>query len=121
MRLIILSIVNLLLVYFSAFADTLPVKADVICDKSGSNNQFKCNLNLDVKDGWKVYFHDEDNESLLNFKLNTEISRNIDNILINWLDSEKYYDNCLSLPMFPTLTHGEQQYVMMEIDNFFNA
>ena len=92
MRLIILSIVNLLLVYFSAFADTLPVKADVICDKSGSNNQFKCNLNLDVKDGWKVYFHDEDNESLLNFKLNTEISRNIDNILINWLDSEKYYD-----------------------------
>ena len=36
-------------------------------------------------------------------------------------DSEKYYDNCLSLPMFPTLTHGEQQYVMMEIDNFFNA
>ncbi len=95
MRLIILSIVNLLLVYFSAFADTLPVKADVICDTSSSNHQLKCNLKLYVEDGWKVYFHDEDNESLLNFKLNTGISRNIDNIVINWFDSKKYYDKAV--------------------------
>jgi dTDP-4-amino-4,6-dideoxygalactose transaminase len=36
-------------------------------------------------------------------------------------DSEEYYNNCLSLPMFPTLTKDEQEYVMFEIDNFFNA
>ena len=36
-------------------------------------------------------------------------------------ESEKYYNNCLSLPMFPTLTKDEQEYVMFEIDNFFNA
>lgn len=35
-------------------------------------------------------------------------------------ESEKYYNNCLSLPMFPTLTCEEQKYVMTQIDNFFN-
>lgn len=35
-------------------------------------------------------------------------------------ESEKYYNSCLSLPMFPTLTYEEQKYVMEKIDNFFN-
>jgi dTDP-4-amino-4,6-dideoxygalactose transaminase len=34
--------------------------------------------------------------------------------------SEKYYDQCLSLPMFPTLTSAEQAYVINCIDEFFN-
>lgn len=34
--------------------------------------------------------------------------------------AENYYKHCLSLPMFPTLTNSEQEYVINEIMNFFN-
>ena len=33
--------------------------------------------------------------------------------------SEAYYEQCLSLPMFPTLTQEEQQYVIEKISGFF--
>jgi UDP-4-amino-4,6-dideoxy-N-acetyl-beta-L-altrosamine transaminase len=35
--------------------------------------------------------------------------------------SEEYYKHCISLPMFPTLTSEEQQYVINTIDNYYNA
>ncbi|MBK7605414.1 MAG: UDP-4-amino-4,6-dideoxy-N-acetyl-beta-L-altrosamine transaminase [Saprospiraceae bacterium] len=35
--------------------------------------------------------------------------------------SEQYYRHCISLPMFPTLTSEEQQYVINTIDNYYNA
>ncbi len=34
-------------------------------------------------------------------------------------NAETYYSNCLSLPMYPTLTEEEQEYVISEIFNFF--
>lgn len=34
--------------------------------------------------------------------------------------AEKYYQHCLSLPMYPTLSEDEQQYIINEIDKFFN-
>jgi hypothetical protein len=33
--------------------------------------------------------------------------------------AEKYYDECLSLPMYPTLTSKEQQFVIDSINEFF--
>lgn len=36
-----------------------------------------------------------------------------------FIKAEKYYSGCLSLPMFPTLTDEEQQYVITEIINFY--
>jgi UDP-4-amino-4,6-dideoxy-N-acetyl-beta-L-altrosamine transaminase len=36
-------------------------------------------------------------------------------------DAEKYYTQCISLPMFPTLTDTEQKYVIEKIHDFFNA
>jgi UDP-4-amino-4,6-dideoxy-N-acetyl-beta-L-altrosamine transaminase len=33
--------------------------------------------------------------------------------------AENYYQHCLSLPMFPTLTGDEQQYVIDEVKNFY--
>ena len=33
--------------------------------------------------------------------------------------AEKYYDQCLSLPMFPTLLREEQQYVIDSIDEYY--
>jgi UDP-4-amino-4,6-dideoxy-N-acetyl-beta-L-altrosamine transaminase len=35
-------------------------------------------------------------------------------------NAEQYYKNCLSLPMFPTLTHDEQEFVIGEVKAFFN-
>ena len=35
--------------------------------------------------------------------------------------SEQYYRHCISLPMFPTLTSEEQQYVINTIDNYYNG
>lgn len=35
-------------------------------------------------------------------------------------ESEAYYCDCLSLPMFPTLTSEEQEYVISTVVNFFN-
>ena len=35
--------------------------------------------------------------------------------------SEKYYTQCLSLPMYPTLTNEEQQFVIDSIYNFYNG
>lgn len=35
-------------------------------------------------------------------------------------NAEKYYKHCLSLPMFPTLTPSEQDYVIDSICNYFN-
>ncbi|ABG60015.1 pyridoxal-phosphate-dependent aminotransferase [Cytophaga hutchinsonii ATCC 33406] len=34
--------------------------------------------------------------------------------------AEKYYDHCLSIPMYPTLTDDEQVYVIEKILNFYN-
>ena len=34
-------------------------------------------------------------------------------------NAENYYNNCLSLPMFPTLTNDEQAYVIGEINTFY--
>ena len=33
--------------------------------------------------------------------------------------AEKYYSQCISLPMFPTLTNSEQRYVIEKIEEFF--
>lgn len=34
--------------------------------------------------------------------------------------AEKYYDHCISLPMYPTLSEDEQQYVIGKINQFFS-
>jgi hypothetical protein len=34
--------------------------------------------------------------------------------------AENYYNHCLSIPMYPTLTNFEQNYVIAKIDEFFN-
>jgi dTDP-4-amino-4,6-dideoxygalactose transaminase len=34
--------------------------------------------------------------------------------------AEAYYEQCLSLPMYPTLTDREQDYVIKKIDTFYN-
>jgi len=36
-------------------------------------------------------------------------------------NAEKYYKHCLSLPMYPTLTEEEQQFVIDKIVEFFNG
>lgn len=35
--------------------------------------------------------------------------------------AEAYYTQCISLPMFPTLTQDEQQFVIDKIDSFYNV
>ena len=35
-------------------------------------------------------------------------------------NAEKYYMHCISLPMFPTLTDEEQQFVIEKINSFYN-
>jgi dTDP-4-amino-4,6-dideoxygalactose transaminase len=35
--------------------------------------------------------------------------------------AENYYAHCLSLPMYPTLTEDEQQYVIESIDAFYKG
>lgn len=35
-------------------------------------------------------------------------------------NAEKYYSRCISLPMFPTLTDEEQQYVIDTVKNFYS-
>lgn len=35
--------------------------------------------------------------------------------------AEKYYSRCLSLPMFPTLTNEEQDFVIEKINEFYNG
>ena len=34
--------------------------------------------------------------------------------------AEQYYKNCISLPMFPTLTNEEQDFVIKNINAFYN-
>ena len=34
--------------------------------------------------------------------------------------AENYYKHCISLPMFPTLTNEEQQYVIETIESFYS-
>lgn len=35
-------------------------------------------------------------------------------------NAEKYYKNCISLPMYPTLTNEEQEFVINKIEDFYN-
>ena len=35
-------------------------------------------------------------------------------------NSENYYKHCISLPMYPTLTEAEQDYVIKEINSFYS-
>lgn len=35
-------------------------------------------------------------------------------------NAEKYYQHCISLPMFPTLTNEEQEFVIFKINEFYN-
>jgi UDP-4-amino-4,6-dideoxy-N-acetyl-beta-L-altrosamine transaminase len=36
-------------------------------------------------------------------------------------NAEKYYENCLSLPMFPSLTNEEQEFVIEHLNRFYYA
>tara|TARA_B110000238_G_C16142671_1_gene447261 strand:- start:8902 stop:10047 length:1146 start_codon:yes stop_codon:yes gene_type:complete len=36
------------------------------------------------------------------------------------INAENYYANCISLPMFPTLTSEEQKFVIEKVNNFMN-
>jgi UDP-4-amino-4,6-dideoxy-N-acetyl-beta-L-altrosamine transaminase len=36
-------------------------------------------------------------------------------------NAENFYNNCLSLPMFPSLTESEQKFVIEKVNNFCNA
>ena len=36
-------------------------------------------------------------------------------------NSKKYYERCISLPMYPTLTVGEQEYVIKKVLEFNNV
>ncbi|WP_291399320.1 UDP-4-amino-4,6-dideoxy-N-acetyl-beta-L-altrosamine transaminase [Daejeonella sp.] len=36
-------------------------------------------------------------------------------------NSELYYESCLSLPMYPTLTNAEQEYVLQSINEYYNC
>ena len=36
-------------------------------------------------------------------------------------NSEKYYSNCISLPMYPSLSDDEQDYVIKHVKNFINV
>jgi dTDP-4-amino-4,6-dideoxygalactose transaminase len=36
-------------------------------------------------------------------------------------NAENYYRNCLSLPMYPTLTDEEQKFVINTINTFYNV
>jgi UDP-4-amino-4,6-dideoxy-N-acetyl-beta-L-altrosamine transaminase len=38
----------------------------------------------------------------------------------DFVHAENYYNHCISLPMFPTLTNEEQAYVIDEINTFYN-
>tara|TARA_R110002126_G_scaffold181187_2_gene329931 strand:- start:17057 stop:18241 length:1185 start_codon:yes stop_codon:yes gene_type:complete len=38
----------------------------------------------------------------------------------DFIHAENYYKHCISLPMYPTLTNEEQQYVIKEINTFYN-
>jgi dTDP-4-amino-4,6-dideoxygalactose transaminase len=45
---------------------------------------------------------------------------------LGWKDgdfqlAENYYNGCLSLPMYPTLTEQEQTFVINRINSFFNV
>jgi UDP-4-amino-4,6-dideoxy-N-acetyl-beta-L-altrosamine transaminase len=35
--------------------------------------------------------------------------------------AEQYYKNCISLPMFPTLTEDEQEFVIKKVKDFYNV
>ena len=35
--------------------------------------------------------------------------------------AESYYENCISLPMYPTLTDAEQDFVINKIKEFYNG
>ena len=35
-------------------------------------------------------------------------------------NAETYYKNCISLPMFPTLTDEEQDFVIAKVNDFLN-
>ena len=35
--------------------------------------------------------------------------------------SENYYKHCISLPMYPTLSESEQDYVIGTINNFYSS
>jgi dTDP-4-amino-4,6-dideoxygalactose transaminase len=37
------------------------------------------------------------------------------------VNAENYYSNCISLPIYPTLTEEEQDYVVSSIINFFST
>ena len=39
----------------------------------------------------------------------------------DFLNAEKYYSQCISLPMYPTLSHEEQNFVIEKIIDFVNA
>jgi len=35
------------------------------------------------------------------------------------VNAENYYKHCISLPMYPTLTDEEQDFVIEKIENFY--
>lgn len=36
-----------------------------------------------------------------------------------FIHAEDYYASCLSLPMYPTLTQQQQEFVMQKVDSYY--
>ena len=53
---------------------------------------------------------------LLNFYTNQNITIKLKKELSPQKNAENYYRHCISLPMYPTLTNEEQNFVIEKID-----
>lgn len=76
----------LIIVFFlnyTANASDKPAKIDIKCSELND-----CTIALTLSEGWKLYAHDENNPESLNFILNSEKSKNVESIKINW-DAQK--------------------------------
>lgn len=68
----------------------LPATINITCSESND-----CKIKFNLKDEWKVYGHDENNNESLNFAVNEEKSKNVESIEIDW-DSQKVYSEDVS-------------------------
>jgi len=47
--------------------------------------------------------------------------KNIGYLDAGLIHAEKYYSRCISLPMYPTLTNEEQNFVIKQVINFIDG
>ncbi len=103
-----------ILSFLNANAGERPGKVFLECNSA--NQDVRCELKLDVLEGWKIYAHDDANEMFLNIDLDKKGSFGVKDMTVDWGSQRVEYDTTQNATFYIPNTPINFSFVSSEDD-----